>query len=65
LFNVVALEAMRANEVEELEHEATLWEEGDRPRVRTSGGMTQMQCELFLDCCYSCLHLVWIYHWMV
>jgi hypothetical protein len=57
-FGVVVSEATRANKVEKLEQEATLQEEGDRPRVRKSGGVTRVQCELFLDYCYSCLHLV-------
>ncbi len=48
----------KVNEVEELEQEAALQEEGDRPRVKKNGGATQVQCEMFLYCCYSWLHLV-------
>jgi hypothetical protein len=58
LFGLVASEATRVNEVKELEQEAVSQEEGDQPRVRKSGGTMRMQCELFLDCCHSCLHLV-------
>lgn len=39
---VVASEATMANGVEELEQEAALREEGDRPRARKSGGATRV-----------------------
>jgi len=58
LFGVVASKATRVNEVKELEQEVVLWEKGDQPCVKKSGGVMRMQCELFLDCCHSCLHLV-------
>jgi hypothetical protein len=38
LLSVVVLEAMRVNEVKELEQEAVSREERDQPRVRKSGG---------------------------
>ncbi len=41
-FGVVASEATRANGVEEFEQEAALRDEGDRPRVRKSGGVTRV-----------------------
>jgi hypothetical protein len=58
LFGVVVSKVTKVNEVEELEQEAALQEEGDRPRVKKNGGATQVQCEMFLYCCYSWLHLV-------
>jgi hypothetical protein len=41
-FGVVASEATSANGVEELKQEAAFREEGDRPRVRKSGGATRV-----------------------
>jgi len=42
-FGVVTSEAMRANGVEKLEQEATLWEEGDQFHVKKSGGAMRVQ----------------------
>jgi hypothetical protein len=43
LFSVIVSKATMANGVEELEQETALHEEGDRPRVKKSGGATQVQ----------------------
>lgn len=60
LFSVVASKATKANIVEELQHEAVLWEEWDRPCVRKSGGATRhitlchmMNFNFFLCCSHE------------